>query len=485
MIECDLGHVDIFSNVISTAVLAKQYAVAEQVHQLLQDATESPLVPVSDSSSSPYVTRAMLRLYAKTNRPYQAQQMLDKLEAMATAAITVPSDSASLGSAANDRDDPRLVLKRVYYHNVLYGWVNSVPASRPAESPRRDRRKDGAPNPFPVSRSFAAEQAERVLLRMIQVSQLRDDSKVWAESHAVDSVLGLWAGSVGEGENDSPRPADLASLLPEERAEALLRQLRRMGPVDLVQVSGSSYHKVLTAWSMSRHPMASQRAVALLTEMDQDPDVRPTRLHYTVALKACMNRHSPQQDQRDEVEGQLEAIFDLALGQVSAGNEEAKPDARMLGTLLHGYARLGSGEGAERVLNLMLKSSRVGDGHVSSGNLALPSLVGRPPTIREVNLALLAWLRSSPVDPGAALARSRALLGRVGRLGLEPDDRSRRLLGDLRRRADGADGGNASRQQDLRARASRPRGRRPPPAKESDSGHPLTVTVTSVNKEQR
>jgi pentatricopeptide repeat protein len=453
MIECDLGHVDIFSNVLSTAVLTKQYAAAEQVHQLLVEAMESPLVSVaSDSSSSLYVTRAMLRLYAKTNRPHPAQQMLDKLEAMAVnaaaAAAAPPPDSASDTTDGKRRGDPRQLLNRVYYHNVLYSWVNSASTSSP-ESLRRGRRKNDAPTPIRDSRVFAAEQAERVLLRMIQISQLRDDSKVWAESHAVDSVLGLWAGAVGEGKNEL-RPSMVPSvsdqlylerdpdrervaLLPEERAEALLRQLRWMGPVDLVQVSGSSYHKVLTAWSLSRHPLAPERVVALLTEMEQDPDVRPTRLHYTVALKACMNRYSPHGDERDKAQGRLEAIFDHALRQVSAGNIQAKPDARMLGTLLHAYARLGSGEGAERVLNLMLKSSQMGDRHASSANLTLSSLVAHPPTIREVNLALLAWLRSTG-DPSLALSRCQALLGRVARLGLEPDDRSHRLLSDLRGR---------------------------------------------------
>jgi hypothetical protein len=83
----------------------------------------------------------------------------------------------------------------------------------------------------------------------------------------------------------------------------------------------------------------------------------------------------------------------------------------------------------------MLTSSRLGFDHVASSNLSIPGLVAHPPSIREVNLALLAWLRSGDGDPDGALSRCRALLGRVARHGLEPDDRSRHILADLRRRA--------------------------------------------------
>jgi PPR repeat len=424
MIESGLGHADAFSKVILSAYLSKQYDVAEAAHLLLVEAIESPLL--SDVNAlSPQVALTMMRLYADTNRPRLAQAQLEQAE------------SATKNGDASAFQD----LDRSYYHNVLYGWINAVAPSSSSSSSSRGQGRPPRAAPL-VTKRHAAEQTERLLVRMIEVSK-RDSERVWADGRTIDSVLNLWARSVDEfvpaasdgGDHpaamlggDPEGSSNLADpgLSPEERAEALLRLLQSLGPADKVQVASSSYFQVMSAWSRSRDNKAVDRVMALLREVEDDPALVPTRLHYTVAIKACADRY--REEDRATVEHRLESIFDMAFRQVAAGNENAAPDSSMMGTLLHAYARLGSGDAAERVLDAMLllqHSSRRGTHRVTT-------------TIREANLVLLAWLRSNDADPRAALAKCESLCRRMEELGLLLDGRSKRILNEVRQKADAA-----------------------------------------------
>lgn len=445
MIESGLGHVDAFSKVILSAYLRKQYDAAEATHSLLVEAIESPLV--SDVNDvSPHVALTMMRLYADTNRPHLAQAQLEQAE-----------------KAMKNTDTSAIqVVNRSYYHNVLYGWINAVASvsasSSSSSQPSSGRSRSHHAAPL-VTKRRAAEQTERLLVRMIEVSK-RDNERVWAEGRAIDSVLNMWARSVDEFVSDKPEAGDSAAILegdrggsnhladprpPEERAEALLRMLQSMGPAGKVQVTSSSYFQVMSAWSKSHDASAIDRVMSLLREVEDDPSLVPTRLHYTVAIKACADRY--RQEDRAMVEQRLESIFDMAFRQVSAGNDMAAPDLSMMGTLLHAYARLGSGDAAERVLDVMLRSSRRGSTRAALDSVSGPSLTGRPPskqrtvrgdcspTIREVNLVLLSWLRSN-TDPRAALSKCESLSRRMEGSGLFLDDRSKRILNELREKAD-------------------------------------------------
>jgi PPR repeat len=422
MLESGLGHADAFSKVILSAYLSKQYDVAEAAHLLLVEAIESPLV--SDvNDMSPHVALTMMRLYADTNRPHLAQAQLEQAEK-----ATRSSDASALQD-----------LDRSYYHNVLYGWINAV-ASSSSSSRGQGRPRHAAPF---VTKRHAAEHTERLLVRMIEVSK-RDNESVWADGRAIDSVLNLWARSVDEfvpaASDGGDHPVATLGGVPngssnlpdsressEVRAEALLRLLQSLGPADKLQVTSSSYFQVMSAWSRSRDNNAVDRVMSLLREVEDDPALVPTRLHYTVAIKACADRY--REEDPVTVMQRLESIFDMAFQQVAAGNEHAAPDASMMGTLLHAYARLGSGDAAERVLDAMLllqPPSRRGSARVSTT------------TIREANLVLLAWLRSNDADPRAALAKCESHCRRMEDLGLFLDGRSKRIMNELRQKADEA-----------------------------------------------
>lgn len=340
-----------FSQVIS--VLAKQYEFekAEELYRsllyLYNDTKDPQLEPEFR------VLRSMLIVYAKTDRPGDAEALLQKLEKHAASA---PSRELRL----------KLWPKRGHYRDVLLGWVNSS-------------GKD----------SDKVERAERILRRMIEAlvrqkkefsetrgetnsarSHFRSDNYQTpvADKHAIDIVLKLWSQS---GRRDAP-----------ERAEALLREVEKYSrDGHLNPIGRSSILRVMKCWSLSGKPEAGHRAEALLKKLKDNPGkadiaTRPTRAHYTVAIKAWVRSgHADSMHFAQELFNK--AIEDYEKG----GNNEARPDNLLYSNLMSGYAKYGDGFGAARVLELML-------GDRDEGNPLLRI------SIEEFNLVLLAWWRS-------------------------------------------------------------------------------------------
>jgi tetratricopeptide (TPR) repeat protein len=220
---------------------------------------------------------------------------------------------------------------------------------------------------------MAAERAERILLRMIEVDAKLGTDRVLVNKQTVDTVLHLWSKS----------PKDDRA----ERAESLLRDLEainRESPHHEVQVRRSSFRCVMKCWGRSSSHCAPERAEALLFELEErfnggDRLMRPTVLHYSAAISAWT--HCSRKDGLDRAE----KVFDKAVAAYQSGNKAARPDSFVYGELLLAYSRLRQPEQAERCLRQMLDD-------FDRGNKGLK------PSPKEFNCVLLGWMLGKSSD---------------------------------------------------------------------------------------
>jgi pentatricopeptide repeat protein len=313
-----------------------------------------------------FTTRAMIIVYSKQNQPKKAEPLLLRLE-----------------HEAESSGDLTMMPNRGHYRDVLKAWTRSG------------------------NKEIAVERAERILLRMIDIS-LRADKDMVPDNNSINTVLHMWSTATSQRKDAA------------HRAESLLHTMQNLydktGHQDY-KMGSSSFLAVINAWSRSKVAEASDRAEALLFEMQRrcdegQEDLRPDRIHYASVIKSWGK--SGRHDTADS----FDDIFEEAVDAYKAGHLMARPDRDLYGAAINACAQIGNGERAERYLQRMLKDYKQGNESAK-------------PSTKFFNLVLLSWLRSGNVkasERAEAVFRAMQASSQGGGSHVRPDERSVDLM---------------------------------------------------------
>jgi tetratricopeptide (TPR) repeat protein len=333
-----------FSKLISTlARFGTDYQKAQDIYDHLLELYERTGDPRFEPDI--YTTRAMVIVYSKQNRPEMAEPLLVRLE-----------------HEAESSGDLTMMPKRGHYRDVLLAWTRSC------------------------NKEIAVERAEGLLLRMIDLA-LKVNKDMVPDGKSINTVLHMWSTATSQRKDAA------------QRAESLLRTIQGLHDKTRHQnykMGSSSFLSVITAWSRSNVAEASDRAEALLFEMQRrcdegQEDLRPDRFHYASVITAWGK--SGRYDASDS----LDDIFEEAVDAYKAGHLMARPDTALYGATIHACAQIGDAERAEHYLQRMLKDYKQGNESAK-------------PSSKVFNAVLLAWLRSGNLKaPERAEALFRAM----------------------------------------------------------------------------
>jgi tetratricopeptide (TPR) repeat protein len=352
-----------FAKIISVAARQGRLELAENLYDQLSLLYERR--GEQRFSHDIHVTRAMVILYAKSNRPVQAETLLYDMESDAATSL-----------------NPSILPKPSHYRDVIRCWA------------------------FP-GRSFESEKAEQLLLRLIGLAMNMDETKdlYMPNERLIDMVLMSWtrteSGDAGF------------------RAESLLRRIQNLYQETKhpsLLVGPKAFQHVVTAWSRTPVPEAAERAESLLFEMqhlydDGHKRMHPTRSHYASVISAWA------ESGRHDAAASIQDWFDVAVESYHAGIGDARPDQGLYSATVTAYAKVGDANGAERHFRLMLKDFENGN------QLAPPTAT----ILNTVLLSLLRSNASDVQERAVALLDDMEALTRVGWFNAYLDDRSRSL----------------------------------------------------------
>ena len=368
----------LFSHVISILAKSKQPAHhqrAQELYQVLQRLFQE----TQDDRFHPdnvLILRAMIIVYSKLQQPESAEALLQRLEYKEKQQRKAESTKKNEKSTNKSITAPSFLPKRGHYRDVLFTW---------AKSPAMD----------------AAERAERILLRMTD-SLAAEPALV--DKFTVDTVLQLWSKQSSQGQVHAA-----------ERGERLLRSLQalnRDANIDVCKIGRSAYLHVMKGWASSKDGKAVERIEGLFSELRKQNDavnMMPTRMHYTVLATAWVKSRRPK------AIGRIQELIDDAGHVYKAGCKDARPDKGLYGVLIHAFAQQGDAERAEGVIDRMVQES----------------IADCQPTISELNLVLLACLRSKNVDKETSNGQLQRLKSLMHRMKMAPNKRTQDLLVEL------------------------------------------------------
>ena len=262
-----------------------------------------------------HILKAMLIIYAKTNRPKQAQAVLEHLEAMSV-----------------QHDDLTMFPKRGHYRDVIQAWIRSKSWDAP-------------------------KHTQTLVSRLLDLALQQGATDYILDPADMDSALKKVSRGTGSGVG--------------KRTEQLFRKLqtayRQLGDARL-DPQPIHYLRVLYAYSQTDPPNSSQRIQAIWNELDQwrheNPSRRLDRFDCTAAVAALSSVRPLEKETLD----QIRCIVEQAqVNYQQTGNEKCRPDTMMYQSVLKACRAAGDGERAESMLLSMLLD------HDSGNALVQPS----------------------------------------------------------------------------------------------------------------
>ena len=211
-----------------------------------------------------------------------------------------------------------------------------------------------------------AKRAERLLHRMIYLRKHFQRQDLYPTVLSYNAVINCWSKS---GDKSAAK-----------RAETILNYLEDSN--NLFNPDEYSYSTVIDAWAKQsgRDPKAAEKAEAILTRMENNPDVIPNTISYNAVLNSYAKSTSPEAPVRAEALLRRMQFF------ASKGiNREAKPDRISYNTVIMAWAKsneVGAAQSAENLLIELEALYRKGHTEMS-------------PTVFTYNTVIEAWTRSN------------------------------------------------------------------------------------------
>ena len=155
---------------------------------------------------------------------------------------------------------------------------------------------------------------------------------------------------------------------------------------NLINPDEYSYTTTIDAWAKStpRDPEAPHKAEAILTRMENNPDVTPNTIAYNSVLNCWAKSSHPEAPRRAEA-----LLRRMQYFHQTGINQNAKPDKISYNTVIMAWAKSdekGSAQSAENLLNEMEKNYKNGN-------------VDMKPSVFSYNSVVEAWTRSKHPNP--------------------------------------------------------------------------------------
>jgi hypothetical protein len=261
------------------------------------------------------------------------------------------------------------------------------------------------------SACVAADKAESIVLRMIDIARYTKIVKYVPDQTTMKNMLELW----------------ISCRMP-QRAENFYRNIETLyekTQCRQLRWKPCLFRRLLTAWATECNDSTiyfAQQAENLLNEMqrryDQTYDVgfRPNVVSTSLVVAAWLRTDYP------DLVGKCIGLYNDAMAAYVAGNEEARPDVTLYGSILKAYSRVGDGQGAVDFLEVMKND------YLNSGNDSAK------PTIGIFNMVLLSWLKSNDKNaPVRALEVYETMLSlnETGKFAVEPNFRTYCILSEI------------------------------------------------------
>ncbi len=262
-----------------------------------------------------HIMKAMLILYAKTDRPKQAQAVLQHLEAM-----------------SEQHQDPTMLPKRGHYRDLIQAWIRSKSWDAP-------------------------KHTHTLVSRLLDLALRPGNADYILDPTDIDSALKKVSRGTGSGVG--------------KRTEQLFRKLQtaygksgdaRLEPLPI------HYLRVMYAYSQADAPNASQRIQSIWKELDQwcreNLTQRLDRFDCTAAVSALSSVRPLDATTLDQI-GLI--VEQAQRNYQKTGNEKCRPDTMLYQAALKACRAAGDGERAESIFLSMLLD------HDSGNKLVQPS----------------------------------------------------------------------------------------------------------------
>ncbi|GAX23282.1 hypothetical protein FisN_21Hh033 [Fistulifera solaris] len=249
-----------------------------------------------------HIMKAMLLLYAKTDRPKQAQAVLQHLEAL-----------------SEQHSDPKVLPKRGHYRDLIQAWIRSKSWDAP-------------------------KYTQTLVSKLLDLALQPGNSDYILDPSDIDSALKKVSRGTGGGVG--------------KRTEQMFRKFqttyRKSGDARLEPLP-IHYLRVMYAYSQTDAPNASQRIQALWKELDQWCRESPFRKLDCFDCTAAISALSSVRPLDATTLDQISSIVEQAQRNYQqTGNEKLRPDTMLYQAALKACRAAGDGERAESIFLSML-----------------------------------------------------------------------------------------------------------------------------------
>ena len=259
--------------------------------------------------------------------------------------------------------------------------------------------------------SVAADKAESLIIRMVDVANVTGDTKNLPKRIIIHNMLDVWILC------QLPQRAENFYRCIESLYEATQCQHLRWKPNHL--------RHLLYAWANNGNDstfFSAQQAENILQEMQKKFELsrevgfRPSAMSISVVIGAWLRT------EHNELVAKCRGLFDQAVAAYGAGNDQARPDTALYGSVLKAFSRVGDGEGAMDFLEIMKNDYTHNSNHSAKPNIGI------------FNMVLLSWLKSNDVNaPKHALDLFKIMESSAvkEKLGIEPDYRTFSIICEI------------------------------------------------------
>ncbi|GAX26565.1 hypothetical protein FisN_21Lh033 [Fistulifera solaris] len=249
-----------------------------------------------------HIMKAMLILYAKTDRPKQAQAVLQHLEAM-----------------SEQHKDPTMLPKRGHYRDLIQAWIRSKSWDAP-------------------------KHTQTLVSRLLDLALQPGNSDYILDPTDIDSALKKVSRGTGSGVG--------------KRTEQLFRKLqttyRKSGDARLEPLP-IHYLRVMYAYSQADAPNGSQRIQSIWKELHQWCCENPSRKLDCFDCTAAVSALSRVRPLDATTLDQISSIVEQAQRNYQqTGNETLRPDTMLYQAALKACRAAGDSERAESIFLSML-----------------------------------------------------------------------------------------------------------------------------------
>ena len=259
------------------------------------------------------------------------------------------------------------------------------------------------------SACFAADKAESLIMRMIDIANITRNDKSVPDRWTINGMLKLW----------------ILCQTP-QRAENYYRCIESLyGATKWQNLCWKPIHLryLLSAWASNASTIfCAEQSENILQEMQQkyeesrDVGCRLNVVCISLVIKAWLRTD------HNELVAKCKSHFDRAVAAYEAGNAQARPDTTLYGSVLKAFSRVGDGQGAMDLLEIMKNDYFRNANHSAKPNIGI------------FNMVLLSWLRSEDRNaPKKALHLFETMQHSdiKVKLGIEPEFRTFSILCEI------------------------------------------------------